>query len=94
MITKEIIIRKAVIGLMPRPIVTAFVQKSYEFKSHIWIEKDDNRAEVRSLLDMLSLNIHDGDQILLIADGTDEQQAVDALSALAGTVGTDLCISC
>ncbi|MBR1529967.1 MAG: HPr family phosphocarrier protein [Oscillospiraceae bacterium] len=93
MITKEIFIRKASVGLMPRPLVTAFVQKAYEFKSHIWIEKEDNRAEARSLLDMLSLGIHDGDQILLIADGADEQQAADAFSALAESCNTELCLS-
>lgn len=92
MITKQITVRSASF-LMPRPIAALFVQKSYEFKSRIWFEKNDNRAEARSLLDMLSLGLQDGDSILLIADGTDEQQAVKALSALAEPIQTEPCIS-
>ena len=82
MFTKEVTIHKAAVGLMPRPVAAVLVQKAYEFKSRIWVEKDDNRADSRSLLDMLSLLIHDGDKVSIIADGTDEQEAVASLAQL------------
>ncbi len=72
-------------GLHARP-ATFFIQKANEFKSSIWIEKNDEKGERRvnakSLLGVLSLGIVGGVTIRIIADGSDEQQAVDALVAL------------
>ena len=51
-------------------------------KSTIWVEKDDQRVNAKSLLGVLSLGIIKGSTIDLIADGTDEKEAVDALVEL------------
>lgn len=84
MVSKEVIINNQV-GLHARP-ATFFIQKANEFKSSIWIEKNDEKGERRvnakSLLGVLSLGIVGGVTIRIIADGSDEQQAVDALVAL------------
>jgi phosphocarrier protein len=69
------------IGLHARP-ATAFVQKANEFKSSIWVEKEERRVNAKSLLGVLSLGIVGGTPIRVIADGTDEQAAVAALVAL------------
>ena len=75
-------IREAVInnqvGLHARP-ATFFIQKANEFKSSIWIEKDERRVNAKSLLGVLSLGIVKGTQINIIADGIDETEAVDTL---------------
>ncbi len=81
MFTKKVTVCTA-LGLMSRPVAAVLVQKAYAFKSRIWVEKDDNRADSRSLLDMLSLGIQNGDNISVIADGTDEQEAVASLAQL------------
>ena len=57
-------------------------QKANEFKSSIWIEKEERRVNAKSLLGILSLGIVGGTSIRIIADGADEQQAVDALVEL------------
>ena len=69
------------VGLHARP-ATFFIQKANEFKSTIWVEKDDQRVNAKSLLGVLSLGIIKGSTIDLIADGTDEKEAVDALVEL------------
>ena len=53
-----------------------------EFKSGIWVEKEDRRVNAKSLLGVLSLGIVKGTTITLIADGADEKEAVEALVEL------------
>ena len=80
MITKEVVINNQV-GLHARP-ATFFIQKANEFKSSIWGEKDERRVNAKSLLGVLSLGIVKGTSITIIADGTDEEAAIDTLSQL------------
>ena len=61
---------------------TYFIQKANEFKSGIWVEKEDRRVNAKSLLGVLSLGIVKGTTITLIADGADEKEAVNALVEL------------
>lgn len=69
------------VGLHARP-ATFFIQKANEFKSSIWVEKDERRVNAKSLLGVLSLGIVKGTEIALIADGPDEEAAVNALAEL------------
>ena len=80
MVTQEVTINNEV-GLHARP-ATFFIQKANEFKSGIWVEKDERRVNAKSLLGVLSLGITKGTTITLLADGSDEQEAVAALSEL------------
>ena len=69
------------VGLHARP-ATFFIQKANEFKSSIWIEKDERRINAKSLLGVLSLGIIKGMTMDIAADGPDEQEAVEALEEL------------
>ena len=80
MYVKEAIVNNQV-GLHARP-ATVFIQKANEFKSSIWVEKDERRVNAKSLLGVLSLGIVKGTAINLIADGADEKEAVETLVAL------------
>lgn len=80
MYMKEAVVNNQV-GLHARP-ATFFIQKANEFKSSIWVEKDERRVNAKSLLGVLSLGIVKGTTINLIADGADEAEAVDALAEL------------
>ena len=80
MVTKDVVINNQV-GLHARP-ATFFIQKANEFKSSIWIEKDERRVNAKSLLGVLSLGIVKGTQVSIIADGSDEEEAIDTLSEL------------
>lgn len=82
MLSREVVVQNQV-GLHARP-ATFFIQKSNEFKSGIWVEKNDRRVNAKSLLGVLSLGITKGTKITVIADGADEQEALEALSVLIG----------
>ena len=87
MVTKEVVINNQV-GLHARP-ATFFIQKANEFKSSIWIEKEDRRVNAKSLLGVLSLGIVKGTAVNLIADGADAATAVDTLSELIASDFTE-----
>ncbi len=76
------------VGLHARP-ATFFIQKANEFKSSIWVEKEDRRVNAKSLLGVLSLGIVGGTQIRVIADGQDEEAAVEALVKLVNSGFSD-----
>ncbi len=80
MYSKEVVLQNQV-GLHARP-ATFFIQKANEFKSSIWVEKDERKVNAKSLLGVLSLGIARGTTISVIADGVDEKEAVDALISL------------
>ena len=66
------------IGLHARP-ATAFVQKANEFKSSIWIEKDERHVNAKSLLGVLSMGVVQNVEFTIIADGVDEENALAEL---------------
>ena len=68
-------------GLHARP-ATFFIQKANEYKSSIWVEKDNRRVNAKSLLGVLSLGITKGLNITIVAEGSDEEEAVAELSEL------------
>ena len=77
MYSQEAVVNNQV-GLHARP-ATFFIQKANEFKSSIWVEKEERKVNAKSLLGVLSLGIVKGTPIKLIADGPDEKEAVEAL---------------
>ena len=80
MYVNEVMVQNQV-GLHARP-ATFFIQKANEFRSTIWVEKEERRVNAKSLLGVLSLGIVGGTSIKIIADGADENQAVDSLVKL------------
>ena len=80
MFVKDVVV-KNLVGIHARP-ATFFIQKANEFKSSIWVEKEERRVNGKSLLGVLSLGIIGGTSIRIIADGADEELAVNSLVAL------------
>lgn len=83
MYTKDVEVKNQV-GLHARP-ATFFIQKANEFKSSIWVEKEDRRVNAKSLLGVLSLGVMGGTTIRILAGGPDEETAVDELVKLVET---------
>lgn len=83
MFVKEIVVQNQV-GLHARP-ATFFIQKANEYKSSIWIEKDERKVNAKSLLGVLSLGITKGLNITIEAEGPDEEEAVNDLVALVSS---------
>lgn len=87
MFSKEVEVQNQV-GLHARP-ATFFIQKANEFKSSIWVEKDERKVNAKSLLGVLSLGITKGTTINIIADGVDEEEAVTTLVNLIASNFTE-----
>jgi phosphocarrier protein len=83
MITRSVTIKNT-IGLHARP-ATFFIHKANTYKSSVWVEKDDRRVNAKSLLGVLSLGITNGMTVNLIAEGTDEKEAIEGLATLIDT---------
>ena len=80
MYTKKAVVMNQV-GLHARP-ATFFIQKANEFKCSIWVEVEERLVNAKSLLGVLSLGIVKDTEINLIANGSDEEEAVEALAEL------------
>jgi len=57
-----------------------FIQKASEYKSSIWVEKDNKKANAKSLLGLLALEISPGSTVRLYAQGDDASEALEALN--------------
>lgn len=78
MVSRNVTVRNSQ-GLHARP-ATFFVQKTNSYKSSVWVEKGDRRVNAKSLLGVLSLAVTQGMEITLIADGPDENAALDGIN--------------
>lgn len=77
MYSKEVVVQNQV-GLHARP-ATFFIQRANEFKADIWIVNDERKVNAKSLLGVLSLGITRGTKITIVADGSDQEEAVNSL---------------
>ena len=83
MCTKNVVVNNQV-GLHARP-ATFFIQKANEFRSTIMVEKENRKVNAKSLLGVLSLGITKGTVINISAEGSDEEEAVNALCTLVAS---------
>lgn len=80
MITRDIeIINK--LGLHARA-AAKLVKLSSSFQSSIDIEKDGQRVNSKSIMGVMMLAASCGSQVIVRADGEDEQAAIDAITDL------------
>ncbi|MCR2822445.1 HPr family phosphocarrier protein [Lederbergia panacisoli] len=67
-------------GLQARS-AALFVQEASRFTSDIFIEKDGRKVNAKSIMGLMSLAIGPGANIKLYAEGNDEEEVLDTLSA-------------
>ena len=80
MVSKQTLV-KCEAGLHNRQ-ATYFIQKANEYQSSLWLEMGDRKINAKSLLGVLSLGIVGGTTIKVMADGADEETAVESLVKL------------
>jgi len=61
-----------------------FVKTAYKFQSTISIVHANRVANAKSIINVISLGITKGEEIKIIAEGTDEKEAMDVLVSLVG----------
>lgn len=80
MLEREYVVNNEV-GLHARP-AALFVQCTNKFLSDIYIQKGNKRVDGKSIMGVMSLGIGQGENIKIIADGPDENQAIEAIERL------------
>ena len=77
---KETIVVGLESGLEARP-AALFVQIASKYESHISILLTDKQVNAKSIMGMMSLGAIKGQEITLLVDGEDEEEAMKALIA-------------
>ena len=66
-------------GLHARPSAK-FAQLAQSFKSDIVLINENGEVNAKSMLDVLSLGVKKGQEVLLLANGSDAEKALKSLS--------------
>ncbi|MDC3416167.1 HPr family phosphocarrier protein [Aquibacillus salsiterrae] len=66
-------------GLQAR-LAAEFVQKANGYVSEVFLEKDGRRVNAKSIMGLMSLAITSGEPITIIANGKDDETAVNELT--------------
>ncbi|WP_102400698.1 HPr family phosphocarrier protein [Haloimpatiens massiliensis] len=84
MVTKEVVVKSST-GLHARP-ATLLVKKASSFKSDVSIEFNGKKANVKSLIGVLSLGVTSGATVKVIVSGDDETLALEEISSLIESI--------
>lgn len=68
-------------GLHARP-AALFVQEANKFQSEIFVEKNGKAVNAKSIMGIMSLAISNGAEVIIRAEGPDDEQAVGKLADL------------
>jgi catabolite repression HPr-like protein len=66
-------------GLQARP-AALFVQEANRFSAEIFLEKDGKKVNAKSIMGLMSLAVGSGMVVNILADGDDEEKAIEALT--------------
>ncbi len=80
LVKKEVIVKNKT-GLHARP-AAIFVQMANKYESEITISKDDQKVNGKSIMGILMLAAEKGVRIIIEADGSDAEEAVNELSGI------------
>ncbi|BCN32529.1 HPr family phosphocarrier protein [Anaeromicropila herbilytica] len=75
MVSKQITI-KIPTGLEARP-VALLVQVASQYESSIYVEAEEKKVNAKSIMGMMSLGLAAGEEVTVIADGDDEEVAME-----------------
>ncbi len=79
MIKKPVTIR-ANMDMEARPIAH-LVQEASQYTSKVYIELDEKKINAKSIMGMMSLKLTKGTNLVVVADGEDESNAVEGVEA-------------
>ena len=80
MLTRELTISNK-LGLHARP-AAMFVRVSSAHQAEIWVEKDEEQVNGKSIMGLMMLAAGYGSKLTITAEGTDEAQAMAQIEAL------------
>jgi phosphocarrier protein HPr len=69
------------LGLHARP-AAQFVKRASKFTCEVWVEKDDEQVNGKSIMGLMLLAAGQGARLLVTAEGADAESAVEELGTL------------
>ena len=63
-----------------RPIAM-LVQIASQFESSIYMEREARKVNAKSIMGMMTMGLNAGEQVTVIANGSDEENAINELEA-------------
>jgi len=72
-------------SLEARP-AALLVQTASQFTSSIYLSVDNKTVNAKSIMGLISLGVLDGQDVTIIAEGPDEEQAADKLEMFLNAV--------
>ncbi len=66
-------------GLEARP-VAMLVQVASKHSSSVYLESEGKRVNAKSIMGMMSLGLNSGETVMVIAEGPDEDEAVNNMA--------------
>ena len=69
------------LGMHARP-AAQFVKRASKYASNIWVEKDDEQVNGKSIMGLMMLAAGHGAKLIVTAEGTDAEEAVKELGTL------------
>ena len=79
-VQKEFVIANK-LGLHARP-AAMFVKTANLFSADVWVEKDDEQVNGKSIMGLMMLAASSGSKISVITEGNDAEEAMAAIGAL------------
>jgi phosphocarrier protein FPr len=78
-LTSEAILIPNTAGLHARP-AAVLANLARQFSSDVWLQRGDARANAKSVVSLMSLDVRYNDKVTVVAHGSDAQQAIAALA--------------
>lgn len=79
MIKRPVTIRTSM-DMESRPIAH-LVQEASQYKSQVYIEMGTKKINAKSIMGMMSLDLSEGTSLTVVAEGADEENAVNGVEA-------------
>lgn len=76
--TKRTVTIELASGLEARPIAM-LVQLASSYESKIYVQSDNKKVNAKSIMGMMTLDLPVGEQVIITADGPDEEKAIDEI---------------
>ena len=71
-------------GLEARPIAM-LVQLASSYESKIYVQSDNKKVNAKSIMGMMTLGLAPGEEVTVIADGVDEEAAIQSIEQYLST---------
>ena len=71
-------------GLEARP-VAMLVQVASQFESTVYLGSDNKKVNAKSIMGMMSMGLQSGAEVMVTADGSDEENAIAEIEKFLST---------